>query len=415
MPRFVHRLDSRGTSVRLPRSLIRAEHPTRRGGRGRAGLPGRSGPDIVVTRVPESRRILFIRPSALGDVCRSVPVVASLRQWDPDARISWLVQRGFEDAVRCHPAVDEVIPFARREMARPWRPAAARRLANFVGELRRRRFDLVVDGQGLARSGLFTRLTGARQRVGFADAREGAWLAYTRRVGPPSGAGGHHAVDRMLALAAAVGAEPVEDLRLVVPPEGAAWWAAQRPADRGLVVLAPTARWRCKQWPAERFAALGRRILDAGWHVVLVGAPGEEAAVAAARPVGGCLIAPERMPAATGPSVVDLAGATSVGRMMAVLASAAVVVAGDSAALHMAAGLGVESVALFGPTDPALVGPRGGRSRVLRRVEPSEEPIRYRRLRDDDRFMRRIEEAEVWDAVRDRLAAGAARRESVVP
>ncbi len=365
--------------------------------------------------VSESRRILFVRPSALGDVCRSVPVVASLRRWDPDARISWLVQKGFEDAVRCHPAVDEVIPFARREMARPWRPAAARRLLEFGGELRRRRFDLVVDAQGLARSGLFTRLTGASERVGFADAREGAWLAYTRRVAPPAGPAGAHAVDRMLALAAAVGAEPVEDLRLVVPPEAAAWWARCRPVGRGFAVLAPTARWRCKQWPAERYAALGRRILAAGWHVVLVGAPGEEAAVAAARPTGDRPIGPDQLPAATEPSVVDLSGATSVGRMMAVLASAAAVVAGDSAAIHMAAGLGVASVAVFGPTDPALVGPRGGRSRVLRRVEASEEPIRYRRLREDDRYMRRIEEAEVWDALRDRLAAGAIRRDPVVP
>jgi lipopolysaccharide heptosyltransferase I len=368
-----------------------------------ARLPGRAGPDIVRPRVPESRRILFVRPSALGDVCRSVPVVASLRRWDPAARIAWMVQSGFEDAVRCHPAVDEVIPFARRRMARPWRPADARRLAAFVRDLRHRRFDLVLDAQGLARSGLFTRLTGARERVGFADAREGAWLAYTRRVAPPPAGASAHTVDRMLALAAAVGAEPVEDLQLVVPPEDAAWWAARRPPDRGLVVLAPTARWRCKQWPAERFAGLGRRVLAAGWHLVLVGAPGEEAAVAAARPSGVRPIGPEQLPAATEPSVVDLAGATSVGRMMAVLASAAAVVAGDSAALHMAAGLGVGSVALFGPTDPALVGPRGGRSTVLRRVEPSEEPIRYRRLRDDDRHMRRIEEAEVWDAVQARL------------
>ncbi len=364
----------------------------------------------------EPARILIVRPSALGDVCRSVPVAASLRRAFPDARIAWLVQAGFEDAVRCHPAVDTVLPFARRALSPLRSLGAIGRLWTFVRELRRHRFDLVVDAQGLARSGLIALATGARRRVGPANAREGAWLAYTRRVPVPPG---RHAVDAMLDLAEGAGAPRVEDLRLVPPPEDVAGWARARRTlgDRLLVVLAPTARWRCKQWPPERFAALGARLAAAGRHVVLVGAPGEEATVAAARPAGvprveaATLLGPAAEPggdatsavdAAPAPSVVDLAGRTGVGLMMAVVASAEAVVACDSAALHMAAGLGVPSVALFGPTDPELVGPRGGRSVVLRRVEPDEEPIRYRRLRDDDRYLRRIDVDEVAAAL-DRL------------
>jgi lipopolysaccharide heptosyltransferase I len=349
--------------------------------------------------VSDPARILIIRPSALGDVCRSVHVAASLRAAFPDAHIAWLVQRGFEDAVRAHPAVDEVLPFARREMARPWRPRSGRALRAFVADLRRRRFDLVVDAQGLARSGLIALATGARTRIGFAGAREGAWLAYNRRVAAPADG---HAVDRMLALAVAAGGRASVDLRLFVPAEDAAWWERERPwrspSERPVVVLAPTARWRCKQWPAERFAALAAGQLAAGRNVVLVGAPGEEVAVAAARPAG----APEAGGDAAG--VLDLAGRTRVGQMMAVLAGASAVVAGDSAALHMAAGLGVPTVALFGPTDPRLVGPRGGPTIVLRHVDPGEDPIRYRRLRDDDRHMRRIEGDEVAAAVEAMLA-----------
>jgi len=217
-----------------------------------------------------------------------------------------------------------------------------------------------------------------------------------------------------------VGAPRVEDLRLEVPPEAAAWWASASGGlgSRSYVVLAPTARWRCKQWPAERFAALGERLLAGGRHVVLVGAPGEEAAVAAARPAAGRLVEggaglerPDELGRGPGPEdagnqapeVLDLAGRTTVGRMMAVLDGASAVVACDSAPLHMAVGCGVPSVALFGPTDPALVGPRGALSTILRRVGPGEDPIRYRRLRDDDRYMRRLDVDDVIAAVDARL------------
>lgn len=156
------------------------------------------------------RRILIIRPSALGDVCRSTPVLVSLRQAFPDAHIDWLVQDVFADAISAHPALTQAIPFPRARLARWWTPGGVAAAAHLISSLRAARYELVVDCQGLARSGFLARATAAPVRVGHADAREAAWLAYTHRVPPTlAGAPALHTVDRMLSLIEHLGVPPV--------------------------------------------------------------------------------------------------------------------------------------------------------------------------------------------------------------
>lgn len=292
----------------------------------------------------EPRRILLIRPSALGDVCRSVPVLVSLRRRYPDARIEWLVQDSFADAVRYHPDLDGVVAFPRRELG-----ASSKRL-NLVPTVKwmnralraKPRYDLVVDAQGLFRSGLFARWTGAKRRIGYANAEEGAGLFYTEKYGIDRGG---HAVDRMLGLIDGAGIEPVRDMRLYCDPVELAWADAQ--PWQGGFVLAPTSRWAGKQWPADRFLALARRLIgETGRRVIIVGGPGERDQI---RPLLEW--------AQHEPRAVDLVGETSIARLMAVIASAGLVVANDSAALHMAVGFDRPLVALFGPTRVNLVGP----------------------------------------------------------
>lgn len=314
----------------------------------------------------EPRRILIIRPSALGDVCRSVPVLAALRARWPQATIDWLVQDAFAPAVAAHPALSEVVAFPRRDLsplARPDRLVAALRWGN---ALRRRRYDLVVDCQGLIRSGLMTAATAAPVRVGAADAREMAHLAYTRRV---PAAGDQHAVDRMLALAQAAidtygAAEPIAapDMRLYTTAESRQAADALLAGGAGgpLVVLAPTSRWPAKQWPDERFAELARALLDrTDASIAVVGGPGER---------GQC----ERTCALGdgNPRVVDLVARTGIGELMAVVQRAALVVANDSAVLHMAVGFDRPLVALFGPTLTNLVGPYRREADVIQHERP---------------------------------------------
>lgn len=304
-------------------------------------------------------RILLIRPSALGDVCRTVPVLASLRRAWPEARIDWLVQDTFADAVRAHPALTGVVPFARRGMGADLRAGRAGGLREFVRGLREAEYDLAIDAQGLFRSGFFAWASGAARRVGYADAREGGWFFCNERHRVPADA---HAVERMLALARAAGAEPVEDMRLYAPPEDVAAVESDGRFSGRFVVIAPTSRWAGKRWPAERFARLAGALLDGhAERVIVVGSASER---------DQC--GPLMDLASRDARVVDLIGATSVGRLMAVVGRAALVVANDSAALHMAVGFDRPLVGLYGPTRVDRVGPwrRGGD--VIQRLRAGE-------------------------------------------
>ena len=340
-------------------------------------------------------RIALIRPSALGDVCRTVPVLTSLRRSFPDAEIDWIVQDTFADAIRAHPDLTSVIPFARQRFSRIWRSVrVAREWLAWSKSLRRRDYDLVFDLQGLARSGLIAFLTRAPRRVGFADAREGGRLGYTVRHAIPAAM---HTVDRMLALVQAEGVEAVRDMRLYVPDDAAAWWNAQRERHGltagGYMVIAPTSRWPAKRWPAERFVALAQHLLATGdERIVLVGGREER-----------LQIQPLLDLAARESRIIDLIGATTVGGLMAVIAPSSLLIANDSAALHMAVGFGRPYVALFGPTDVSLVGPYGGREWVIQPpVDPSR--LNHKDAALGSSIMERISVEQVIERIEQRLA-----------
>ena len=306
-------------------------------------------------------RILIIRPSALGDVCRSVPVLASLRCAFPGARIDWLVQDTFAPAIAHHPALTTVVPFARRALgASASRGRLGKSLA-FLKSLREARYDLVFDMQGLARSGLFAWATRAPRRVGFANAREMGWLGVNERH---SVASAMHSVDRMLELLQRAGVEPVTDMRLYAPPvdrEAAA--ADPTLAGKRYAVVAPTSRWPGKRWAPDRFAGLAAHLLaraplDA---VVIVGSASER---------DQC--DPLTALAASDARVIDRIGTTSIGALMALIERAAIVIANDSAALHMAVGFDRPLVALYGPTRIDLVGPYRRERDVIQHITPSD-------------------------------------------
>jgi heptosyltransferase I len=309
--------------------------------------------------MPPPVSILLIRPSALGDVCRTAPVLASLRRAYPEARIDWLVQDSFVAAIEHHPGLSGVVAFPRRALGEAVRRGRIGALRGFLRTLRQPRYEMVLDCQGLFRSGFFAWWTGARQRIGYANAREGGWLGLNRRrwVDPRM-----HAVDRMMELARAAGAEPIADMRLYTGWQEREWVASTGFAEGRYAVIAPTSRWPGKRWPAERFAEVARWLLEHGVEqVAVVGGAGE-------REQCGPLVEA----AAEEPRVVDVIGRTSVGQLMALIQKAAVVVANDSAALHMAVGFDRPLVALYGPTDIARVGPYRRDGDVLQHVRPGE-------------------------------------------
>lgn len=342
-------------------------------------------------------RILILKPSSLGDVVHALPLLAALRRSLPGAHVAWLVGTSFAPLLEGHPQIDEVIPFDRARFGRLWRsPRVFLDFWAFVIGLRRRRFDLVIDLQGLIRSGIMAWFSGARRRVGFADARELAWVFYTQRLRCPSGT--LHAVDRIMTVAAALGLEPrpIEFPLAVTSDEREA--AARRLAEaagrpvRSFAAVLPGARWESKRWPVEKWSALVGRIESAGLGpCVLLGAPDEREA--ARRIVAACAAeAPDRA------VPIDLTGRTSLRELTALLDLAARVVCSDSGPMHVAAALGKPIVAIFGPTDPKKTGPYGVPDPVaalalpcapcLRRVCPLGHHDCMRRLEVEDVFRR---------------------------
>lgn len=295
-------------------------------------------PRIKLAREPQ--RLLLIKPSALGDIVHALPVLALLRERFPGTRIDWLVNPAFAGMLEGHPHLDEVVHFERKRLARAWRERdGLRGLWQLARSLHDRRYDLVIDLQGLLRSGWLAWQTGAATRVGFASAREFAPLCYTHRVA--ARAGERHAIERYLDVAAALGCnrEPVRFEFGVTDADRA---AVDRLLDRGrpYAVLLPGTNWPTKRWPAERFARLVEPLRDRfGLLSVLAG--GADAAALA--------------PAFS--DVVDVTNRTTLRQLVALLERAALVVSNDSGPMHIAAALGVPMVALFGPTNPRRTGP----------------------------------------------------------
>jgi lipopolysaccharide heptosyltransferase I len=305
-----------------------------------------------------ARRILIIKPSSLGDVVHALPVLAALRAACPRAHIAWLVSSSIAPLLEGHPLLDEVIRFNRRRYGRMLQ--SRRVLADFlrfVHGLRRRRFDLVLDLQGLFRSGLLAWASGAPRRVGFAAAREFGWAFYTHRV--PCLLGDRHAVDKNLRLARAIGLRPdplafplglrdeeLADARRLIAD------AAGRRLSSFTAVL-PGARWESKRWPADRLAALIDHLHTEGFPpVVLLGA-------AADRPFADSIVS-----ICTAP-LIDLVGRTGLRELSAALSLADLVVCHDSGPMHIAAALGRPLVGIFGPTDPERTGPRCNLARTV--------------------------------------------------
>lgn len=336
----------------------------------------------------DPKKILLIRPSALGDVCRTVPVAAALRARYPDARIEWMIQRGFEDAVRHHPTVDAIVPFPRQDLGKDLRQRRTKSTRAFLASLREAGYDMVLDAQGLARSGLFMRTTRAPRRIGYKQAQEFAWLAANERVDAPRDL---HTVDRMLLLAKQGGADIASpDMRLYADPDAVSQVIIEHPER--YAILAPTSRWASKRWADKRFAELGTRLLSERLvdRVVLVGAPGERAQC------------PKSLDAAAEhPRMTDRVGSTGIASLMALISRAALVVANDSAALHMGVGFDRPTVALFGPTDAGLVGPYRRDADVIQHREPGD-TIDHKDEANADQ-MDRITVDEVFEACKARL------------
>jgi lipopolysaccharide heptosyltransferase II len=337
--------------------------------------------------MPDYRHILLIKPSSLGDIVHAMPACAAIRRTYPKARLTWLVKRQWAGLVERIDGVDRVWPV--KSTVKGW--------LSEVAPLRAEHFDLVVDLQGLFRSAAIGWLGGSPLLVGFANGREGSPWFYSRRVPvPPSEM---HAVDRYLLVAKAVGAvaSGAPEFRFRIPQTD--YDEVDRLLSRfgvtpgmSWVAMNVSARWPTKRWPAASFAEVGDRLRQEGYGaVVMIGGPNERVEVAA---VSGMMKTP----------AIDLAGATTVGVLPALLSRASLLITNDSGPMHVAAAIGTPVVALFGPTSAIRTGPYGLGHRVLT-TELSCRPCLSRTCQNQVQLecLTRITPEQVFAVVRDQL------------
>lgn len=301
----------------------------------------------------EFTNILIVKPSSLGDVVRCLPVLHALRRRCPQSRISWLIQPEFSPLLAHLAELDEIIEFDRRrygKMIHSYR--AASDFIAFLRRLHRRHFDMVLDLQGLFRSAFLSFCTAAPVRLGFSQAREFAPFFYTQTIAVPSEP--EHIVESYWRFARLLAIDQM-GIQYHLPIDPGARRAAEdllagrqvMPCDPYIVFLMGGTH-PAKRWPPERFAELADRIAEQyDMPVVLLGAGCAE--ITLARQVANKARS----------RIIDLVGQTDLQQLMALLKTARLVVGNDSGPLHVAAALQAPLVGLYGPTDPAIVGPYG--------------------------------------------------------
>ena len=292
----------------------------------------------------EYNNILIIKMSSLGDVLHTLPFVAELRERFPLARLTWLVHPQFSGFVPDPPMVDEVIffdkiKFNKMSLGEKWLCFKEMRSL-----LHRRKFDLVIDMQGLFKSAVLAAISGCDNRIGHCEMREGSGLVSKAITGAHAN---DHVIERYLDVARYLGCT-VKDIRFPMPDLQKEWQAVQEKTEavKGpYVVLVPGARWETKKWPVEYFAKLAIMILREGKQVVLAGGTEDV-------PLGSQI-------SGLSPGVTDLTGKTGLRELGALIQHCTAYISVDTGPLFIAAAMKRPLIALYGPTRPDRTGPYG--------------------------------------------------------
>ncbi|MFH1615284.1 MAG: lipopolysaccharide heptosyltransferase I [Planctomycetota bacterium] len=309
------------------------------------------------------RKILIIKPSSLGDIVHTLPALTALRKSFPKAVITWLVRPAFAPLIEKHPHLDQIIFFERKFLGTAWyNPIALWSLVELIARLRREKFDLVIDLQGLLRTALLAWLTGSKKRFGMSNAREFAPLFYSNRI--PQTPDTVHVVNYYRSIINAAGAA-CGDVDFIIPISADAKQQVNLLLHKhGMdncpyAVLVPGSTLPEKNWPIANYAAVADMLASKfALRFVAVGTGNEKQTVAQLSNIAKT-------------EILNLAGQTTLKQLVALLKNAAIVISNDTGPGHIAAALGISLVQIFGPTNPARVGPYG-RNNCTAALDPND-------------------------------------------
>jgi heptosyltransferase I len=338
-------------------------------------------------------RILLVRLGALGDIVHAIPVAAALRRAFPSVRLDWLVSVKHRDILDLVPVIDRRLAISDRGQS----------LFGAIRELRRTRYDVALDLQGLLKSAVLARASGAARVVGFASTYLRERLArpfYTDAFDPGCGDiydphETRHVVQINLGLLEPLGLTSITPEFPIERVESA---TARQIADRTggrYAVINPGAAWPNKRWPPARFGAVAVALRDRhGLESVVTWGPGEAS------------IAEEAVAASHG--AATLTPRTSVADLVALARGASLMISGDTGPTHIATALGTPIVGIYGPTRPSRNGPWSPADVVVSR-DAICQCLHLRRCKLATMCLMHVEVEEVLAAVERRLAAEPSR------
>lgn len=307
--------------------------------------------------------ILIVKTSAIGDVTHTLPALNCLRRKYPEARITWLVEEAAADLVRSHQALDRVLISKRKkwfaELRTGNRLGAFKKITGFIKELRRVKFDLIIDFQGLLKSGVLVGLARGGRKVGFGRGMQHSECSYiflNERL--PAVDMEIHALDREILLLAGIGVEcdkisfnlPISTAELDRACELLTGFGRE---NGPLLAINPQTKWPTKLWDNKKFALVADRLAGQGCRVFFTGGPADKKVIG-------------EIQAAMKENSLNLAGKSTLKTLAALYRKADLVISTDTGPMHIAAAMGTAVVALFGPTAPWRTGPYGDQHQVLR-------------------------------------------------
>lgn len=295
-------------------------------------------------------RILIVRMSALGDIVHALPVLAALRRAWPAAKVDWIADEAYAPILTLAEGLNQRVIVRRKS-------GGVMDYLNAVRHLRAQKYEAALDLQGLIKSAVWARLSGASRVIGFdrAHLREPFAASFYSETVVPLDA--PHVIQKNLSILKALGVPPSAIELPLHPTAGATTVAAVAEAGgaRKYVVVNPGAAWPNKRWPAERFGALAAQLrARTGLPSLVTWGPNERELA-------------DQVIAASG-GAASAAPPTEIADLAVIMRDAALVVSGDTGPLHIAAAMGTPLVGLYGPTWPERNGPWDPDDQVISRA-----------------------------------------------
>lgn len=281
-------------------------------------------------------RVLIIKPSSLGDIIHGLQAVECFKSANPDWHITWVVREIFAPLVHACETVDQTLVFQRKK--------GLRGLFAMVKTLSKMQFDLVIDLQGLLRSGLMTWSTHAPRKLGRADAREGILSSTTKNTGLGSQPEARSRRSPRLRPLLNAPAHPLPPIRFKPSP---------LPQNVAHFLESAPSRARPVRSSYSQTAAARKKVafLRRPHPTLAQQNPSIKIIWSGSEPVS-----PTLPPELSG-RFLNLCAKTPLESLPQLIEKAGLVIANDSGPMHLAAAMGKPTLAIFGPTDPALYGP----------------------------------------------------------